>query len=76
VGINLLHVPYREQAEALLDVMSGRVDLNFSSVGGELQNVKVGRLRALGLASRQRFAGLAEVPTIAESGYPDFEIAG
>jgi tripartite-type tricarboxylate transporter receptor subunit TctC len=75
-GAEILHVPYKGQNEALIDVMGGRVDMNFSSVGGVLQNVKAGRLRALGVASKQRVSGLPDVPTIAESGYPGFEIGG
>ena len=75
-GVDMLHVPYKGQNEALTDVMGGRVDMNFSAPGVVLRNIKAEKLKALGITSKQRFSGLPEVPTIAESGYPDFEITG
>ena len=52
------------------------INMNFSAPGVVLRNIKAEKLRALGITSKQRFSGLPEVPTIAESGYPDFEITG
>jgi len=72
---DMLHVPYKGQADAVSDVVAGRVDLNFSAIGNVLQFAKAGRLRILGIASSERFSGLPDVPTIAESGYPGFEIS-
>ena len=74
-GTDMLHVPYKGQAEAVNDVVAGRVDINFSAIGNVLQYAKAGRLRIVGIAGSARFAGLPEVPTIAESGYPGFEIS-
>jgi len=73
-GINVLHVPYKGQNPALIDVIAGRADMNFSAVVSVLQYAKDGKLRILAATGRQRFAGMPEVPTIAESGYPDYEL--
>ena len=72
---DILHVPYKGQAEAVNDVVAGRVDMNFSAIGNVLQLAASGRLRIIAIASTARFSGLPELPTIAESGYPGFEIA-
>lgn len=74
-GTDMLHVPYKGQAEAVNDVVAGRVQLNFSAIGNVLQYAKAGRLKILGVASQRRFEGLPDVPTIAQAGVPDFEIA-
>jgi len=74
-GIKVLHVPYKGQAEALMDVIAGRIDMTFSSIGTVRGYLKTGQLRALGITSAERFAGLPDLPTLAESGYPGFEAA-
>jgi tripartite-type tricarboxylate transporter receptor subunit TctC len=74
-GIDLLHVPYKGQGEAMTGVLSGQVDLVFSSVGAIGPHLKTGRMRAFAIASPKRFPGNPEVPTFAEVGYPGVEIA-
>lgn len=71
--IKLLHVPYRGSAPAMNDLLGGQVQLMFSDAPTALQHIKSGRVKVLGVASRQRSAMLPEVPTIAESGLPDYE---
>jgi tripartite-type tricarboxylate transporter receptor subunit TctC len=75
-GVDLLHVPYKGAAPAVNDLLGGQVSLVFADVAAMLSHVKSGKLRALGIASRQRFEGLPDVPTIAEAGVPDFEAGG
>jgi tripartite-type tricarboxylate transporter receptor subunit TctC len=55
--------------------MSGRVDLNFSAIESVMGQVKAGKLKAIAIGSDKRFAGLPGVKTVAESGYPGFDVA-
>ena len=70
----LQHVPYKGSASALLDLLSGRVDLFFDAVITSAPHVKAGKLRALATASPRRARVLPEVPTMAEAGYPGIEL--
>jgi tripartite-type tricarboxylate transporter receptor subunit TctC len=72
-GIQMQHVPYRGPALALPDIISNRVDIMFSDPGTVVSLVKDGKLRALGVTSKERFSVLPDVPTIAEAGLPGFE---
>lgn len=71
-GIELLHVPYRGDGQALTDVLAGRVPVMMSGYVVVIQHIKAGKLRALAVTSRSRAGILPEIPTIAESGYPAF----
>src|SRR6202000_2114962 len=71
-GIEMTHVPYKGAGPALVDLLAGNVQLMFDSIGTALPPVRAGSLRALGVSSAQRSADLPDVPTIAESGYPDY----
>jgi tripartite-type tricarboxylate transporter receptor subunit TctC len=73
-GIDLLHVPYKGGGVAVNDVLAGQVQLLFGSVSTSLPLVKTGRLRALAVTSAKRLAAVPEVPTIAESGLPAYEV--
>jgi tripartite-type tricarboxylate transporter receptor subunit TctC len=72
-GVETVHVPYKSAAQALVDLMAGRLSYTFDSLAIQMPQVKAGRIRALGVTSGQRFAALPEIPTIAESGLPGFE---
>jgi tripartite-type tricarboxylate transporter receptor subunit TctC len=74
-GIEMTHVPYRGAALALQDVMSGNLQLMFESVSLSLPQVRAGKLRALAISSPERIADLPDVPTVAESGYPDYLVS-
>jgi tripartite-type tricarboxylate transporter receptor subunit TctC len=73
-GIEMLHIPYRGDAQALADVLAARVPLMMSGYVVAQPHIKAGKLRALAVTSQQRAAIFPEVPTIAESGYPAFEL--
>jgi len=73
-GIELLHVPYRGDGQALNDVLAGRVPVMMSGYIVVLPHVRAGKLRALAVTSNQRTGILAEVPTIVESGYPAYKL--
>lgn len=73
-GLDFLHVPFRGQADAITAVIRGDVAFAFVTVAGTLQQVKAGRLRAVGITGRNRSALASEVPTVAQSGFPEFEV--
>jgi tripartite-type tricarboxylate transporter receptor subunit TctC len=72
-GIEWTHVPYKGAAPAIQDVLAGHVQVMFDNVSSAIPNIKAGRLRALGLASLERYPALPDLPTIAESGVPGYE---
>lgn len=71
--VNMVHVPYKGGGQAVLDVMSGQVNIYFSSVLGALPHMKTGKLRALAVTSARRSSAAKNVPTMAESGFPGYE---
>lgn len=73
-GIQMTHVPYRGTGPALVDLMAGRVQLFFAPVPTILEHLRAGRLKALAVTTKARFAALADVPSIAEQGYPEYEL--
>jgi tripartite-type tricarboxylate transporter receptor subunit TctC len=75
-GVDMLHVPYKGAAPALVDVMSGQVHVVLLSAPGLVPHVRAGRLRALAVTNSKRSALLPDLPTIAESGLPGFEAEG
>jgi tripartite-type tricarboxylate transporter receptor subunit TctC len=68
-------MPYKGAAPALTDLLAGNIQVMFDSVSTALPPVRSGMLRALGVSSAQRIADLKDVPTIAESGYPDYLVS-
>lgn len=73
-GIDMVHVPYKGAAPALIDVIGGHVPLALTAPTVAIPHVKAGRLRALAVTSAQRSGAIPDVPTIAESGAPGFDI--
>jgi tripartite-type tricarboxylate transporter receptor subunit TctC len=71
--IELTHVPYRGTAQSTLDLLEGRVEMQFGTIPPTLTHVRAGKLRALAVTGAVRNAALPEVPTIAESGLPGYE---
>jgi tripartite-type tricarboxylate transporter receptor subunit TctC len=72
-GSQIVHVPYRGTAPAVTDLAGGQIQVMFTGAPAVLPQVKAGQLRALAVSSPQRMAALPQLPTVAESGYPDFE---
>jgi tripartite-type tricarboxylate transporter receptor subunit TctC len=73
LGLQLLHVPYKGNAPALVDMVGGRVAMMFDQVSTSGVHIKSGRLRALGVTSLTRSAVLPDVPTLDEAGVKGFE---
>jgi len=71
-GIDMLHVPYRGSAPAILDLIGGRVQVMFDSIASALPHIRAGKLRAIAVASNTRSSLLPNVPTVAESGLPGY----
>ncbi len=75
-GLEMEHIPYRGTGPALLDVVGGRITMNFSSPPPAIQLVREGRLRAIAVTGDGRIATLPEVPTLAQAGLPGVSITG
>jgi tripartite-type tricarboxylate transporter receptor subunit TctC len=67
-----VHVPYRGTAPALTDLIGGRVNVMFDTVGAMMPHVKAGTIKALAITARERMAAAPGVPTMAEAGVADF----
>jgi len=74
-GIKMNHVPYKGTSPALTDTISGQTDILFSSTATALPHVKSGRLRAIAVTTAKRLPAEPEVPAVAESGVPGFDVA-
>lgn len=72
-GIEIVHVPYKGVAAAVVDLLGGQVQLMFAIMQSALPHVHAGRLRALGVTGAKRSAAAPEIPTIAEAGVPGYE---
>ena len=72
MGIEMLHVPYKGTAPALMDVVGGHVSLMFADPLPALSQIREGNVRALGVSSLTRWSVAPDIPTIAEQGVPDF----
>lgn len=75
-GIDMVHVPYKGGAPALSALLSGEVQVMFSSSGGLFPHVKAGRVRALAVTGAKRSLSAPDIPTIAESGVPGYDVTG
>jgi tripartite-type tricarboxylate transporter receptor subunit TctC len=71
--IELTHVPYRGTAQSTLDLLEGRVEMQFGTIPPTLTHIRAGKLKALAVTGAVRSAALPDVPTIAESGLPGYE---
>ncbi|MBO9688581.1 MAG: tripartite tricarboxylate transporter substrate binding protein [Mitsuaria chitosanitabida] len=74
-GAGLTHVPYKGSAPAIQDVMGGQVPMSFETVTVALPQIKAGKVKALAVTSAKRSAQLPDVPTLAESGVPGFDVS-
>jgi tripartite-type tricarboxylate transporter receptor subunit TctC len=72
-GISLVHVPYRGTAQSVIDLIEGRIEVQFGTIPPTLQHIKAGRMRVLAVTGERRDAAIADIPTVAEAGIPGYE---
>lgn len=73
-GVKINHIPYKGFAQALPDLLGGRIDLSFPSLTSVMEQIRAGKLRAIAVATVQRSALLPNTPTFAQAGIPDYRV--
>ena len=73
-GVKLVHIPYKGGAPAMIDLISGQLQLMFATATTSVQHIRSGKLRALAVTTAKRAALVPELPTMIESGMPGFEV--
>lgn len=74
-GVDMVHIPFKGAGPAVVEVLAGRIALTFDAIPVWFPHIKSGKVRALGVTSLKRSATLPDVPTVAESGLPGFDVA-
>ncbi len=74
-GFKAEHIPYKGGGQAIVDVVAGQVKIGVLGMAPSLPHIKAGKLKALAVTGRDRSPSLPEVPTVAESGFPGFDVA-
>ena len=74
-GLDIVHVPYKGSGPAIVGLLGGEVDFMFDSLSSSLPQIRAGKFRAIAMASAQRSRILPDVPTVAESGVPGFDVS-
>jgi tripartite-type tricarboxylate transporter receptor subunit TctC len=72
-GVDMVHVPYKGNALAMADLVSGQIQVLFDPVQTSLPQIRAGKVRPLAVTSKARFSELPDLPTVVESGYPNYE---
>lgn len=75
-GVQIKHIPYKGMGPLISDVIGGQIELGVAAVPAVQGHLKSGALRAIGVMGKQRVASLPDVPTIAEQGFPEVDVAG
>jgi len=74
-GIKMVMVPYKGGGPAMIDVMGGQIPVMFTSITQVLPNVRSGKIRMLAVGSAKRTAAVPDIPTVAEAGYPGYDVS-
>jgi tripartite-type tricarboxylate transporter receptor subunit TctC len=74
-GTRMLHVPYRGEAPALVDAIGGQISVMFSTLASASGQIQGGQLKPLAVTTKERASLLPDVPTVAEQGYPDYDLS-
>jgi tripartite-type tricarboxylate transporter receptor subunit TctC len=72
-GVDIVHIPYKGAGPAMIDLLGGRVDVKIDAYSTAIAHLKAGKLVPLAVSGKERIPQMPDVPTIAESGFPDFE---
>jgi len=73
-GVDIVRLPFKDSDQAVIDLVSGKVDMSFDSIPAVIQQVKSGKLRALAVTAAKRAPAFPEIPPIAASGYGDYDL--
>lgn len=73
-GIDAMHIPYKGGGAVMTDLIGGQIQFTFATIPAAMPHISSGRLRALGMSSIKRSPALPEVPTVAESALPGFDV--
>jgi tripartite-type tricarboxylate transporter receptor subunit TctC len=76
MDVNVQHVPYKGMGPMMTDIISGQIDFGVAAVPAVQGHIISGRMKAIGITGKARVASLPNVPTLAEQGYPDVDVAG
>ena len=74
-GATFQHIPYKGDAPAVAEAIGGRVDATMNTLQGVIPHIRGGKLRGLGVGTRERMSAVADVPTLVEQGYPEFVVS-
>jgi tripartite-type tricarboxylate transporter receptor subunit TctC len=74
MDVKLIHIPYKGSAFSISDLVAGQIPLSFDTVAASGSHVRAGKIRMIAVTTKERSSIFPDVPTIAESGYPDFDI--
>jgi tripartite-type tricarboxylate transporter receptor subunit TctC len=72
-GIELLHVPYRGTGQSVIDLIEGRIEIQFGTIPPTLQHIRAGKMRVLGVTGAKRNDAIPDIPTVAEAGIAGYE---
>lgn len=75
-GIDISHVPYKGAAPMLTDLIGGHIQVGFDNLPSAISFVRAGKLRALAVTTKARWPGAPNIPTVAESGVPGYDVSG
>ncbi len=73
-GVDIVHVPYKGSAPAMNDLIGGQIPLTFDTNVASMPQLAAGKVKAIAITAKQRYPQMPNVPTMAESGYPDYEM--
>jgi tripartite-type tricarboxylate transporter receptor subunit TctC len=74
-GVDIAHIPYKGAGPMLIDLIGGQVQMGFDNLPSSIGHIRSGKLRAIAVTSAKRFPGTPEIPTVAESGVPGYEVS-
>jgi tripartite-type tricarboxylate transporter receptor subunit TctC len=74
MGIELTHVPYKSSAQSVIDIITGRLDMQFATIAPVMANIRAGQLRALATTGSKRPSALPDLPTMIEAGVPGYDV--
>lgn len=75
-GVDVTHIPYKGNGPAITDLLGGQVSMLFDTITTSIQHIRAGKMKALAVTGKKRSSLLPELPTMIESGLPEFEVSG